>query len=61
MWWMGADGTGPVTIEATGTRPARGLWDAAIDMEVKYTFKNPDWVMTWSQKKDAGPPAEEGA
>lgn len=59
MWWMGADGTGPVTIEATGTRPARGLWDAAVDMEVKYTFKNPDWVLTWSQKKDAGPPGEE--
>jgi len=27
MWWMGADGTGPVTIEATGTAPKKGLWD----------------------------------
>ncbi len=59
MWWMGADGTGPVTIEATGTRPAKGLWDAAVTMEVKYTFKNPDWIMTWTQKENAMPPAEE--
>ena len=27
MWWMGADGTGPVTVEATGTAPKKGLWD----------------------------------
>ncbi len=58
MGWMGADGTGPVTVEATGSLPAKGLWDAAVDMEVTYTFKNPDWVMTWSQHEEAGPPAE---
>jgi predicted dehydrogenase len=58
MWWMGADGTGPVSIEATGTSPPKGLWDSAVDMEVKYTFKNPDWVLTWSQHKDAGPRGE---
>jgi predicted dehydrogenase len=50
MWWMGADGTGPVTVEATGTHPEQGLWDSAVLMNVKYTFKNPDWVMTWTQK-----------
>jgi len=49
MWWMGADGSGPVQIEATGTRPTQGLWDAAVLMEVTYTFQNPDWKMTWSQ------------
>jgi predicted dehydrogenase len=49
MWWMGADGTGPVTIEASGTPPKQGLWDSAVEMTVKYTFKNPDWVMTWNQ------------
>ncbi len=49
MWWMGADGTGPVTVEATGTPPSEGLWDSAVLMNVKYTFKNPDWIMTWTQ------------
>jgi len=58
MWWMGADGTGPVKVNATGTRPPAGLWDSAVEMEVEYTFKNPDWVMTWTQRPDAGPPPE---
>ena len=49
MYWMGADGTGPVTVEATGTPPTEGLWDSAVLMNVKYTFKDPDWVMTWTQ------------
>jgi len=49
MYWMGADGTGPVTVEATGTSPTQGLWDSAVLMNVTYTFKNPDWVMTWTQ------------
>ncbi len=49
MWWMGADGTGPVTIEATGTAPTKGLWDSAVLMKVTYTFKNPDWTLTWTQ------------
>ena len=49
MYWMGADGTGPVSIEATGTPPNQGLWDSAVLMNVTYTFKDPDWVMTWTQ------------
>jgi predicted dehydrogenase len=49
MWWLGADGTGPVTVEAQGTSPTKGLWDAAVEMKVIYTFKNPDWVLTWNQ------------
>ncbi|NQU22070.1 MAG: Gfo/Idh/MocA family oxidoreductase [Candidatus Nealsonbacteria bacterium] len=49
MYWMGADGTGPVSVEATGTAPTQGLWDSAITMNVTYTFKNPDWKMTWTQ------------
>ena len=48
-YWMGADGQGPVTVEATGTPPNEGLWDSAVEMNVTYTFKNPDWVMTWTQ------------
>jgi predicted dehydrogenase len=58
LWWMGADAQGPVSIEATGTRPTKGLWDSAIDMNVKYTFTNPDWVMTWNQPGKAVPAEE---
>ncbi|MCL2330904.1 MAG: Gfo/Idh/MocA family oxidoreductase [Phycisphaerae bacterium] len=55
MYWMGADGTGPVTVEATGKAPDKGAWDAAVDMKIVYTFKNPDWVMTWTQHDGAMP------
>lgn len=48
-WWMNADDQGPVTVEATGTAPTKGLWDSAILMEVTYTFKNPDWTLIWKQ------------
>lgn len=48
-YFMEADSAGPVTVEATGTVPIKGLWDSAIDMKVVYTFKNPDWVLTWNQ------------
>src|SRR5690349_23307109 len=24
-----------------------GAWDTAIDMEVVYEFKNPDWTLIW--------------
>jgi len=46
---MNADATGPVAVEATGTAPERGLWDCPTQMDVKYTFKNPDWTLHWSQ------------
>jgi hypothetical protein len=58
MWWMGADGTGPVTVEATGTVPNKGLWDSAITMNVTYTFKDPDWVLTWNQPGKPIPPEQ---
>jgi predicted dehydrogenase len=32
MYWMGADGTGPVAVEATGTSPTEGVWDSAVEM-----------------------------
>jgi predicted dehydrogenase len=48
-YFMEADAAGPVTIEVTGTAPTKGLWDSAVDMRVVYTFKNPDWVLTWNQ------------
>ncbi len=53
MYWMGADGTGPVTVEATGTSPPKGVWDSAVEMNVTYTFKDPDWTMTWTQMSNA--------
>jgi predicted dehydrogenase len=60
MYWMGADGTGPVKVEATGTPPTEGVWDSAVLMNVKYTFQNPDWTMTWTQMPDDQlPKAEE--
>lgn len=49
LHFMNADATGPVTIEAKGTLPTSGLWDTAINMEVVYEFKNPDWTLVWSQ------------
>ncbi len=58
MWWMGADGTGPVEIEATGRAPSRGLWDSAVTINVTYTFKDPDWVLTWNQPGNPVPPEE---
>ncbi len=66
MWWMGADGTGPVTVEAKNVVfPTQGVWDACVEMEVTYEFKNPDWTLIWAQKGEKthpdAPPAEERA
>lgn len=49
LHFLGADHTGPVSIETKGTVPTRGLWDSAIEMEVTYRFKNPDWTLVWAQ------------
>jgi predicted dehydrogenase len=49
LHFMNADLTGPVTVEAKGTLPKKGLWDTAIDMETVYEFKNPDWTLVWAQ------------
>lgn len=49
MWCMDSDQKPPVSIEATGTAPRKGIWDCPIDMEVKYEFKDPDWTMWWRQ------------
>ncbi len=46
---MDADSTGPVSVEATGTPPERGIWDCPTKMDIRYEFENPDWTMTWSQ------------
>ena len=49
LYFMNADQTGPVSVKAKGTLPTLGAWDTAIDMEVTYEFKNPDWTLIWSQ------------
>lgn len=46
---MKSDHTGPVSVEATGRPPERGIWDSPTDMHIRYEFKDPDWTMTWSQ------------
>jgi predicted dehydrogenase len=58
MWWMNADGTGPVEVEATGEAPSRGLWNSAVKINVTYTFRNPDWILTWNQPGKPVPPEE---
>lgn len=49
LWCLESDEKQPVSIEATGTAPKRGIWDCPIDMEVKYEFKDPDWTLWWRQ------------
>ena len=49
FWAMDADKTGPVSVEATGRRADKGVWDTPVTMDVKWEFKNPDWTVTWAQ------------
>jgi len=55
LHFMNADRTGPVSIETKGRIPTRGLWDSAIDMEVTYQFKDPDWTLVWAQPGEMVP------
>jgi len=52
LWCMNADGQVAFTVEAKGTPPTKGLWDCPVDMEVVYTFKDPDWTLVWGQPGD---------
>ena len=60
LYLMNADHQPPATIEAKGTAPTRGLWDCPVDMEVVYTFKNPDWTLVWSQPGNPPPKGDTG-
>jgi predicted dehydrogenase len=51
-WCLDADDQHPVTIEATGTPPPKGIWDCPPEMKVVFTFKNPDWQLVWEQPGD---------
>jgi predicted dehydrogenase len=55
LWIMGADHTGPVSIDGHGVFPTKGLWDSAITCDITYEFKNPDWTLVWSQPGDKVP------
>ena len=48
-WAMGADHTGPVTIEATGREAPNNLYDSPVDMSVRYEFADPPFTMIWEQ------------
>ncbi len=48
-WAMGADQTGPVTIEATGRRAPNNFYDVPVDLRVRYEFADPPFVMIWEQ------------
>ena len=60
LYLMDSDQKGPVSIEAKGTAPTKGLWDSAVDMEVVYTFKDPDWTLIWAQPGDKPPKGDQG-
>lgn len=59
-WCLDADQQHPVSVEATGTAPFKGLWDAPRTMHVVYTFKNPDWQLIWDQPGEPKGPADFG-
>ena len=47
-WAMAVDRTGPVSVEASGTRHP-GLYDNPVTMSATWHFKNPDWTLHWDQ------------
>jgi predicted dehydrogenase len=48
-WAMGADRTGPVSIEATGRDEPNNLYDVPVDLRVQYEFADPPFTMIWEQ------------
>ena len=48
-WAMGADRTGPVTIEATGRDAPNNLYDVPVEMRVRLEFADPAWELIWEQ------------
>jgi predicted dehydrogenase len=60
LWCMNADEQTSFTVEARGAPPLKGLWDCPTEMEVVYTFKNPDWQLVWGQPGDKAGETEFG-
>lgn len=52
-WAMGADRTGPVTIEAAGRDERNNLYDVPVDLRVQYEFADPPFTMIWEQSAGA--------
>jgi predicted dehydrogenase len=52
-WAMGTDHTGPVTVEATGRQEPNNLYDAPVEMTVRYEFADPAFEMIWQQPGDS--------
>jgi len=48
-WAMGADHTGPVTVEASGRKAPNNLYDVPVEMRVRYEFADPAFTMLWEQ------------
>lgn len=48
-WAMGADQTGPASIEARGRAAANNLYDVPVEMHVRYEFADPEFVLEWDQ------------
>jgi predicted dehydrogenase len=59
--WLDAESSAPATIEAQGVAPSRGLWDAPVELKATFTFKNPDWTLTWNQPGEPIPAEERAA
>jgi len=53
-WAMGADHTGPTTIEATGKQDPKSMYDVPVEYTVRYEFEDPKFVMTWEQPGTGG-------
>lgn len=53
-WAMGADHTGPVTIEASGTQAPNNLYDVPVEMRVRCEFADPAFEMIWEQPGSGG-------
>ena len=49
LFILNADAQTPVYVEAKGRPPEKGMFDCPTKMEIKYVFKDPDWVMYWRQ------------
>ncbi len=48
-WAMGADQTGPVSVEATGRQAENNLYDAPVELTVHYRFEDPTFELIWQQ------------
>jgi predicted dehydrogenase len=48
-WAMGADRSGPVSVEARGREEPGNLFDSPVEMHVRYEFTDPPFVLTWDQ------------